>query len=115
MEELMKIVSQERSTGMGAERYTAILTPIGWLKVSELENAVLENRVRGVRIYTVLVPRSTVYANFYRSNRGNEEVTIFADGKFTFRSFALAALWARQRNNEYSHSEVCPYCHRALE
>jgi hypothetical protein len=86
------IISEERSTGMGASRFVAILLDGKFTRVSDMPDSRYEGRQAGVEIFQVDVADDAVYASFYRSNSGKEEVEI--TGGESFRSFAAARRWA---------------------
>lgn len=86
------IKSEERSTGMGATRFAAVLLNGKFVRVSDMKESRYEGRQAGVEIYEVDVADDAVYAEFYRSNRGNETVEI--TGGETFLSFDTARRWA---------------------
>lgn len=84
--------SEERSTGMGATRFTAILLNGKFVRVSDMPEMRYEGRQAGVENYEVDVADDAIVAEFYRSNKGNETVDII-DGE-SFRSFDAARRWA---------------------
>jgi hypothetical protein len=83
------VVSEERSTGMGATRFTAVLVDGKWHKVSSVKNARHLGRSNGVEKYAVEVANATITAYFYRSNSGIETVTA-SDGR-QWESFSEAS------------------------
>jgi len=109
----MKTVkSSERSTGMGAIHFTAILgrDNLGrgkWIRISEHPQARYMGRDRGYEEYEVDVADDAVSAQFDRSNRGNEYVS--ASNGLSWRSFAEARRWAAG-----SSAPVCPHCGRPM-
>jgi len=99
----MKVVSSERTTGMGAAHYTAVLMkddlfldkPQGggvWVRVSEVPGALFLGRGRGYNEYEATVPEGTVVGYFSRSNSGKASVEI--EGIDTLGSFESANAWA---------------------
>jgi hypothetical protein len=89
----MKVVSEERSTGRGAIRFSAILLAGEFVRVSEIQECVYLGRESGVEKYEIEVPEGTVTADFYRSNSGKEDVWV-STGE-SFQSFEAAQKWAR--------------------
>lgn len=81
----MKAESLERTTGMGATRYTAVAQCGEWVRVSDMPDARNHGRSHGVQHYSVEVSDGQLIADFYRSNSGKESVTL-SDGR-TFQSF----------------------------
>jgi hypothetical protein len=103
----MLVESSERSTGMGATHYIAVLDG-EWIPVSQHPNASYLGRDHGEEEYDVEVPDDTIFAYFYRSNRGNESVTI-KNGKDKgkeFNSFERARRWGEQIFKEQSESTI---------
>lgn len=86
------VYSEERTTGMGATRFTAVAVDGQWIKVSDLPNAVYCGRNNGVHEYKVTIDNSVIVAYFYRSNSGREEVAIQGVEE-NLRSFQLANEW----------------------
>lgn len=101
------VISEERSTGMGATRFTAILLDGKFVRISDMPDSRYEGRQAGVEIYEADVADDAVYAEFYRSNRGNETVEI--TGGESFRSFDAARRWAASENTQ----AMCECCGRA--
>ena len=99
-----QLISEERTTRMGAERYVAVLLAgEGWVRASRMVGALDAGRSGGVRRYSILVADSAIWAEFYRSNLGNEQVTVHLGCRqgpeeehddLAFGSFALAHEWA---------------------
>ena len=98
----MKVESHERSTGMGAVRYTAILTNGEWLRVSCHKDAQYHGRTDGIENYSVEIPDGTVSAHFCRTNSGNEYVSIYdgSDPEPSFNSFEDADRWASSQSTQ---------------
>ena len=96
------VVSLERSTGRGADKYTAILIRRGFARVGDLRKALYLGREKGVDKYQVEVPFDTVVGEFYRSNSGKEDVNITSGAQVgvNFRSFDAAQEWGRKRNEQ---------------
>ena len=96
------VVSLERSTGCGADKYTAILTRRGFVRVSDLRKALYLGRKNGVEKYQIEVPFDAVVGKFYRSNSGKEDVNITSGAQVdvSFRSFDAAREWGRKRNEQ---------------
>jgi hypothetical protein len=96
----MKITSDERSTGMGATMYTAVADQGRWCRVSDYAGAHYLGRSAGIEQYEVKVPKSTIWANFYRSNSGREVVTLYQgdEEQGTVFSFAEADRWLSEQN-----------------
>ena len=92
----MRVNSEERSTGMGATRYTAVLKEDKFVAVSNMPGSVCRGRLNGVYRYYVDVPDNAIWASFYRSNRGNEHVTVCTGQEFD--SFSDAREWAIKEN-----------------
>lgn len=86
------VTSEERSTGMGATRFTAILLNGKFIRISDMPKSRYEGRQAGVENYEVDIADDAVVAEFHRSNKGNETVEII-DGE-SFRSFDAARRWA---------------------
>lgn len=86
------VTSEERSTGMGATRFTAVLLDGKFVRVSDMPDSRYEGRQAGIENYEVDIADNAVCADFYRSNRGNE--TVEADSGESFRSFDAAHRWA---------------------
>ena len=95
----MKIISEERSTGMGATRFSAVLEDGKFVKVSKLDNARYLGRNAGVEEFEVEVPDGAIWGKFYRSNSGKEEVEIFAGEAPVqeFWAFDEAHRWASEQ------------------
>ena len=105
----MKTVhSSERSTGMGANHFAAVLLNGEWRRVSDHPNARYLGRNQGYEDYEVDVADDAITAQFDRSNRGNESVA--ADNGMSWRSFEEAGRWARCE----SAPAVCPHCGRPM-
>ncbi len=93
-----KIVSEERYTGMGAARFTAILQDGEWVRVSDCPGAIWLGRRAGVNRYEIDVSDTTRTADFYRSNSGRELVTL--DDGTEYESFDVAKRWAKYQATE---------------
>ena len=107
----MKTVeSSERSTGMGATRFTAVAIDGAWTPVSRAPSVRSHGRSNGVEMFSVEVPDTTRVAPFYRSKSGREEVTIL-DGP-AFGSFEDADVWLAQQAGHAKAAGVCPTCGR---
>ena len=107
----MRVESQERSAGMGAVRYTAILFKNEWVRVSRYDDAQYHGRINGEEHYSVEVADSTITADFYRSNSGNEYVTVReGDREHSFRSFDDAHRWADAQVLRPDTVKTCPHC-----
>jgi hypothetical protein len=78
----MKVTSEERATGMGATRFTAVLIDKKFVRVSDLKNVRYHGKNCGIYSYSVEVPDDTITAYFYRSNRGNEYVKVSTGQEF---------------------------------
>mgnify|MGYP001616633965 FL=1 len=105
----MKIIeSRERSTGMGAIRYTAVLLDGQWVRMSEAPGHRYNGRDHGEECYEIDVADDAVTASFYRSNGGNEQVT--ASNGQVWGSFEAADRWAAGE----STPATCPHCGRVL-
>lgn len=102
------VTSKERSTGMGATRFTAILIDGKFVRVSDMPDSRYNGRQAGVENFEVNVADDAIVAEFYRSNRGNETVDI-VDGE-SFRSFDAATRWAAAESTPVT----CESCGRAL-
>ena len=89
---MKKLKSFERSTGMGATRYTAILKEGKWVKVSRCPGAQYHGRVRGVKEFSIEVADNAISAQFYRSNSGKEHIR--ASNGMEWNSFEDAHRWA---------------------
>ena len=100
MKKTKMVVSFERSTGRGADKYTAILTRRGFVRISDLRKALSLGRENGVEKYQIEVPFDAVVGEFYRSNSGKEDVAITSGAQVgvNFRSFDAAREWGRKRN-----------------
>jgi hypothetical protein len=89
----MVIISKERTTGRGAVHYTAV--PIGdtWIPLSKVSGRIYDGRIEGFETYSLTVPNSQIYAKFYRSNYGREEVQVFVGDRIdvVYHSFERAA------------------------
>jgi len=93
----MKTVrSEERSTGMGATHYAAVLIDGEFVCVSRLSDVRYKGHDHGWEIYEVAVSDDTITAQFDRSNRGNENVT--ASNGMSWRSFEAAQRWAAKQS-----------------
>jgi len=105
----MKIISNERSTGMGATRFTAVLRNGKWVSVSGHPDACYHGRENGVHKYSVDVPECPV-AKFYRSNSGKESVSISDPeaGNLDFASFEDAHRWGASKREELGEDDVMP-------
>ena len=92
----MKITSQERSTGMGAETFSAILEDGKWLRVSRHPRAKYLVRETGYQNYEVEMPEQCISARFYCSNSGRETVEVKKGEThiIQFRSWEAADEWA---------------------
>lgn len=89
----MKTVkSRERSTGMGATRFEAILMDGRWTAISQVPNARYEGRAHGEEFYEIDVADDAISAHFYRSNSGRERVS--ASNGLEWKSFESADRWA---------------------
>lgn len=89
----MKVESYERTTGMGATEFTAVLMGGEWVRVSSLPEARSLGRSQGAYGYAVEVPEGTPTGRFYRSNSGKERVEVSPSGE-VFTSFDAANDWA---------------------
>lgn len=105
---MKEVTSNERSTGMGATRFTAILTPDGFTPVSEILGARYLGRSSGVHSYIAEVPDDAIVARFYRSNSSKESVSI--EGGPTFASFSEADRWADEQLGKAKNDNICPFC-----
>ena len=115
---MRKIISYERSTEMGATKYTAVLVDSAFIPVSAYAGAVYLNRHSGVKTYEAGIPDNAVTADFYRSNSGREEVTIYSNDslgeKKTFESFQEADKWAKEYSSAQREKNFCPTCGKEL-
>src|SRR3990167_6526893 len=94
----MIIKSSERSTGMGASSFTAVLVDGKWVAVSDAPDCHSLGRNHGWDEYEIDVPSGTAWARFYRSNSGKEEVQVTTpDGVIEFKSFSEARRWASEQ------------------
>lgn len=84
---------------MGATSFAAIAQDGQWITVSQANGRVYCGRDNGWENYKITVPVNTIHADFYRSNRGNERVTIHHEGKeVEVNSFELAQEWLANNN-----------------
>jgi len=105
----MKTVkSSERSTGIGATHFTAILSSGEWVRVSRHPQARHMGRNHKYEEYEIDVADEAVEAQFDRSNRGNEYVE--ASNGMSWRSFEEARRWAAGANAP----NTCPHCGRPM-
>lgn len=105
------IESSERSTGMGATRYTAVALDGKWTRVSRAPGVRAHGRRDGEERFSVEVPDATRVASFYRSNSGREDVAVL-DGP-RFESFEDADAWLAQQAGHAKAAGACPTCGRA--
>lgn len=80
---MKEVYSDERSTGMGATRYTGIWNGEKFVRVSDMPGAEYVGRTRGVETYRCYVNDFDIVAHFYRSNRGNESVEVEGFGEYS--------------------------------
>jgi len=106
---MKKVESAERSTGRGATKFTAILLGGEWVQVSRHPGVRHHGRADGVENFSVEVADDAITARFYRSNGGNESVTISTGEEF--QSFEDAREWASDRNET---TKTCPHCGRVM-
>ena len=104
----MKIRSEERTTGMGADHSTRVLIGGEFVKVSAIPGARYSGREAGYTIYEVEMADDAISAEFHRSNSGKEEVA--ASNGMRWTSFSEAQVWATGK----STPSVCPCCGRLL-
>lgn len=105
----MKVIeSLERTTGMGAVHYTAVLLDGKWVRISEHPEAKYLGRQNGFSRFLLYVSDDAVTAKFYRSNRGNEHV-VTSNGK-EWNSFWEAEEWASSEDIP----KTCPTCGRRM-
>ena len=102
------VVSEERGTGTGATRYTAVLLDGSWWRVSMHPTTRYLGKSQGFHIYELAVADDAITARFYRSNSGNESV--FADNGMEWGSFAEARRWAAG----WTAPKTCPHCGRSM-
>lgn len=98
------VTSEERSTGMGAICFEAVLAGSEWMKVSDMPDARYEGRNHGYESYEVDVANDAITAYFYRSNSGKMSVRA-SNGK-AWGSFGAADRWATGD----SAPTTCPHC-----
>lgn len=106
------IHSAERTTGMGATRYSAVLVDGNWIKVSDYPGRLYLGRDRGEENYKAQVPDNATTARFYRSNSGKEEVDV--DDGPTLYSFQAADRWGLEQANKLQEQHCCPTCGQSL-
>jgi len=73
----MEVNSSERRTGMGASTFSALLLDSKFVTVSKAPQAQYYGRDAGYEKYSVEVPADSLWAIFYRSNKGNESVKVY--------------------------------------
>ena len=102
------IESNERSTGMGATHYTAVLLDGKWVRISDHPTTRYLGRSAGEERYAIDVADDAITATFYRSNSGRE--TVNASNGLYWESFDEAQYWA----SGAAKPVTCPHCGRAL-
>ena len=103
------VTSSERSTGMGARHYTAVLLDGKWLRLSKHPDVVYTGRDNGFENYLIDVADDAITAIFHRSNSGRE--TVDASNGMQWESFQMAARWAASGT---SAPTTCPHCGREM-
>ena len=108
----MKIEGGFRSTGMGAYHGTKLLVGKEWMPIYEVSSVRYLGRHNGVNEYSLDVDDDAIWARFYRSNSGKEDVTIHKGQKQIkeFHSFSEADRWAANEKEP----EYCPLCGRRI-
>lgn len=101
------VMSSERSTGMGATRFAAVLLDGKFVRISDMPDSRYEGRQAGVENFEVDVADDAICADFYRSNRSNETVEV--DNGESFYSFDAARRWAASS----AIPATCECCGRA--
>lgn len=89
-----KVESWERSTGMGATHFAAVLVAGKFETVSRMAGVISLGRRNGENGYRVTVDDVAVVAHFHRSNSGKEHVRV--EGGPEFESFDLADEYAAE-------------------
>lgn len=71
---MSKLISYERTTGMGARHCTQILLADEWVALSDLQEAKHLRRDNGFEVFELEITPDVKYRAYHRSNSGNENI-----------------------------------------
>lgn len=76
----MRIESEERHTGMGADHSTRLAEGGHWYRLSEFTAVHYHGRRDGFELYSLEVSPDSVWGDFHRSNSGRWDITLHRAG-----------------------------------